>query len=115
MISEHLQNVITEAFACKGATISSTAKAITHSDFAWGANDSALAVRVFITARGAGVMCTWSGDAPTANLGHFIPENGTIEVLGNRNIQRLKFIREDATDAELTITMERWIKVSLDS
>ena len=88
------------------STVSNSAKAVTHGDFGFDAADLAAAQRAYVTARDAGVMVTWSGVTPTATLGHLIAQNGTIEVSGNTNINALSFIREDATDAEVSVTLE---------
>jgi len=39
-------------------------------------------------------------------VGHLIAANGSVTIVGNLNIQALRFIREAGTDATLTITIE---------
>ena len=64
------------------------------------------AVRCTITARVGGAMFTYDGTSPTTTKGHFLGADKNIQVAGSDNISRLKFIREAATSAELTITIE---------
>lgn len=96
----------TKAFRMKSATISNAAKAISHADFAWTAGDLVQADRAILTARTAGVMYTYDGTDPTTTLGHLLPRDGTVEILGTANVQALKFIREAGADATLTVTLE---------
>ncbi|MCC7423782.1 MAG: hypothetical protein IT428_26250 [Planctomycetaceae bacterium] len=94
-------------FQTKAATVSNAAKAVSHADFAFTADELAQAVSAVITSRTAGVMVTWSGVDPTASLGHLVATNGTLRVDGTLNIQALKFIREAAADATVTVTLEK--------
>lgn len=97
----------TRAFQTKTRTISSTAVLISDAGWGWGDSDLSLAQRAYVSARGAGVMILWSGVTPTANLGHPVLENATVEIVGNDNIQALQLIREATTDANVTITLEK--------
>ena len=97
----------TVGYATKSATISNTAKAISHADFAWAASDLAAADIAYITARTAGVMLLWTGVVPTATLGFMLAQNANIEVVGNANIQALQFIREAGSDATVIVSLEQ--------
>lgn len=94
-------------YQTKAATVGSTAKAISHADFAFSNDELAQAARAVITARTAGVMVTWSGITPSASLGHLIATNGTLTIEGNASIQALKLIREAGSDSTVTITLEK--------
>jgi hypothetical protein len=98
----------TVGYQTKSATISNTAKAITHADFSWGVNDVETADRAYITARTSGVMITWTGITPTASLGFYLGSNSNLVVEGNRNIRQLSFIREGGSDATIVISFEKY-------
>ncbi len=98
--------VSTVATATKGMTVSSSVIAIDNAGFSWGTNDLVNAQKAVITARTNGVMVTYSGEDPTATLGHFLAANDNMVVYGNDNINNLKFLREADADAELSITLE---------
>jgi hypothetical protein len=51
-------------------------------------------------------MYRYDGGTPTATVGHLLPADGTLEVIGRGNIGNLKFIREASTDSTLSITVE---------
>jgi hypothetical protein len=100
----------TSVYAMKGATVSNSAKAISHTDFAWAGTDLAEAglCKATITARTGGVMFTMDGTDPTTTLGHLIAAGATYVVEGTpNNITRLKFIREAGTDSSVTISLEK--------
>jgi len=90
----------------KSATISTTAKAISHADFSWTAGVLAAADKAVISARTGGVMYRYDNADPSVTVGHLIAANGSVTIVGNLNIQALRFIREAGTDATLTITIE---------
>lgn len=94
------------AFRCKGATISSTAVALSAAGWSWTAGDLAKARAAIITARTAGVMVRWDGGAPTASLGHFVPANGTLILEGTTNVNALQLIREASSDSTVSVTLE---------
>ena len=102
--SYHMQQLTHKALDMNGATVSNTALGI--SSWSFSAADLAAATRALITARTAGVMYSYDGTTPTATLGHHIAANATVEVIGNAAINALKMIRDDATDAAVTITLE---------
>jgi len=97
----------TKAYATKSATVSSTAKAISHADFSWGASDLADARRAYISPFSDAVVACWSGETPTATLGHKVDVGGTLVVNGNANINALQFIRAGSSDVTLSITLEK--------
>jgi hypothetical protein len=97
----------TVAYRARSATIGSSAIQISDVSFGWQAGELAAAEVAILTARGAGVMYLYDGTAPSATLGHLLAQNGTVEVVGNANIQALRFIREGASDATMTVTLKK--------
>ncbi len=97
-----------DGFNTAAITVSNAAKLITDAGFAWGVNDVTLAEEVYITPRNAGIMVTWSGVAPTANLGHYVGQNSTLIVKGFADIRALQFIREGAVDAVVSVTLSKF-------
>lgn len=90
----------------KSETVSSTVINITDSGWGWSANDLAQANRAVISSRSAGVMITWHGVDPTAELGHPVMANEWASVEHNANILLIRLLREAGDDAEVTITLE---------
>jgi hypothetical protein len=50
-------------------------------------------------------MYTLDGTDPTATVGHLLAQNERLTVDGTKNIMALKFLREAAADATLTVTL----------
>ena len=97
-----------ECFAMASATVSNTAKSITHADFGFTATQLAQADNAIICSRVAGIMYDWHPSiSPTANLGVFLAANGSVSFPGTVSIGRLQFIREGAADATVTVKLER--------
>lgn len=94
----------------KTATVSNTAKAITHGDFGFVAASLAQAERAVITTRSAGAMVLWDGSTPTATFGHLIDTtlSSPFILTGRVKINALLLIREAAVDSEVTITLEQF-------
>lgn len=103
-MSAVLDSLKTKGVSMKKAVVSAAAVGINSWGFS--AANLAAAVRAVISARTAGVMVSWDGTDPTSSLGHPVMQNLSISVFGNENIQALKFIREAAADADVTITLE---------
>jgi len=89
---------------CSG-TVAGTAVAITALT-GYVAATVADSVRATITAREGGVMFTYDGTTPTADIGHYVGPNQSAVVVGTDNINALKLIREASTSAKVTITVE---------
>ncbi len=100
-----LREYAVKGLEMKGATVSTTV--VPFSAFGFSSANVSVADQAVITARTAGVMVSWDGTDPTATLGHLIAQNETMIVTGNQKIQALKFIREAAADASVTITLEQ--------
>lgn len=98
---------VTNAFEIKGNTISSTALAISHASWAWGATDLSTAVKAYVSCNTNGVVISWDGTNPTATLGLPLAAGASIEIYGNANIQNLKFIRSGGSDAVVTVQLEK--------
>ena len=98
---------VTNAFEMKGNTISNTALAISHASWGWGSTDLSSAAKAIIVANAEGIVISWEGTDPTTTLGLPIPEGSSIEISGNTNIQNLKFIRGGASDATVTVILEK--------
>jgi hypothetical protein len=97
-----------QAFKTGSATVSSTAKAITHTDFAFSTAELSQAASAIIGTRTGGVMMMPAGLAtPTATVGYLIPAGGYVTVEGSLNISGISLIREGSTDATVTITLEK--------
>lgn len=103
-MSAMLDSLKTKATSMKKTVVSTAVLGI--SSWGFSAANLASAVRAIISARTAGVMVSWDGTNPTAVIGHPVMQDLSISVLGNENIQALKFIREAAADADVTITLE---------
>lgn len=97
----------TDAYRTKTATISSTAKPITHADFGWETGDIETAQIAYITVTLAEINFTWDGTTPTSTVGMLAPANVSYAVIGNVNIRSLQFIRATNVDALLSITLEK--------
>lgn len=96
------------AYALKGNTISSSALAISHASWSWGANDLAQADKATIACNTNGVVVSWNGTDPTATLGVPVAAGAKIEVLGNKNVQALKLIRSGGSDAAVSVQLEKY-------
>lgn len=102
---------VTYAYSTKSATVSNTVKAISHASFSWGTTDLAQAQRAFITATAQDIRYRWDDTDPSAANSHVIVKDALrIEIVGNKNIQSLKFIRDTgaAGDATIEITLEKF-------
>jgi hypothetical protein len=97
----------TSASAFGSMTISTTVIPISHATLDFSAAELAAAERATLTVRTAGVMYRYDGGDPTATVGHLLAQNGTATIEGNANVQALRFIREAAADAALSVTLEK--------
>lgn len=97
----------TIAYEMKGKTISTAAVAISHASWSWGAADLSTAERAIIAANAEGVILSWDGTDPTATLGLPLAAGESVAIVGNVNIQNLKFIRSGGSDATITVILER--------
>lgn len=92
------------------ATVSSSAKAITHDDFGFTAAQLAESKRAVISCHGDAMHYRYDGGNPTATVGHMSDDatmNAPQVIVGNTNINNLIFIREDTTDVVVSITLEK--------
>lgn len=96
------------AYAIGSATISNSAKAISHADFGFTADQLAAADRAVVTAHTQPVVATWEGTDPTNTLGHVLGTTHPPLVIKGRNIAKLKFIRQGGSDGAVTITLEKF-------
>ena len=69
--------------------------------------DTETVTNAWIGARTAGIMVTWTNEDPTATSGILIPANKFIQLAGWSAITKLRFLREAAADANVTIVLER--------
>lgn len=104
--SARLQSLATTGRETKSATISTAAKAITHGDFGFTQANLDNAHRARISCDAEQIRYTYDGTTPTATLGHPVKAEETVVVEGNDNINNLQFIRSEAADAEVTVTLE---------
>lgn len=95
------------AYRLKGNTISNSALAISHASWSWEENDLADAARATVACNSNGVVVSWGGTDPTTTLGIPLAAGAHIEVVGNRNVQNLKFIRSGGSDAAVSIQLEK--------
>ena len=98
---------VTNAFEMKGNTISDSVLAISNASWSWGSTDLSSAEKAIIVSNAEGVVISWDGTDPTTTLGLPIPEGSSVEISGNPNIQNLKFIRSGASDATVTVILEK--------
>lgn len=88
------------------ATISDTA--LTISTFGFTAANLVACDVAVVSCFSATVVFSDDGTNPTATDGHAIPPLAAIlNVIGNDNINALRFIRQASTDVEVTITLKR--------
>lgn len=97
-----------KAYSLKGNTISSTALAISHASWNWGASDLAEADKAIIACNTNGVVVTWNGTDPTASLGIPLAAGANLVITGNANIQALKLIRSGGSDAAVSVQLEKY-------
>lgn len=64
------------------------------------------AARAVITVRTSQINIRYDGTSPTVAIGHLFLVGDVFEILGNNNIERLEIIRNGATDADITVTLE---------
>ncbi len=65
------------------------------------------AQRIRLTVNSNALRYFYDGATPTTTSGHLIPTNGTIEIIGNQNIQQLLVIRDGGSSAAVVVTLER--------
>lgn len=95
------------AIATKQTTISSTAVLLTALPVTpFTAAQVLDAARAVITVRTNQINIRYDGTAPTVAIGHLYIAGDVFEIVGNENIQLLQLIRNGATDADVTITLE---------
>lgn len=100
-----MSNKLTEKHLEMGtATVSSTAKAISHADFGFNADNLAAADTAYIFAATNPLRMMTTGDDPTATVGIPVTTSGAVVVSGNANINNIKLIRESA-DGVATIIL----------
>ena len=95
------------AYRTKAATISNSVVAISAAGCNWSADDLANADQAFLTAHSHPVVVTWDGTTPTATLGLYLGAGSTVSVIGNRNVQAIKLIRQGESDAIVSATLEK--------
>ena len=73
--------------------------------FAFNSENVVNVKRLVITAGANAIRISWSGDDPSATVGHYIAANGNYTLDGSANCQRLKLV--NVTGGSLTtITLE---------
>ena len=94
----------TDAFAFGSGTVSTTA--LTLADLSGITIENVEAAgRARITVSTDAIRYRYDGQDPTAAVGHYLPVNGQIELVGGVNINNFKAIRV-TLDAELSVTLE---------
>ena len=96
------------AFRTKVLTVSSSVVAITDAGWSWTAGDVDAADSAVIGVHGAGVTMTWDGTTPTATTGVPLAAGATCVMSGNGNVRNVKLIRSGASDATVSITLEKY-------
>lgn len=98
-----VQNVYT-AKETKNVTVTTAAvKAL--ADWAFGAQNVINVKRLVITAGANPIRITWSGEDPTAAVGHYIAANGNYTLDGSINCAALKAISIGG-DSATCVTLE---------
>ena len=95
------------AYRTKAATISNIVVTISAAGWDWSDGDLANADQAFLTAHSHPVVITWDGTTPTATLGVYLGAGSTANVIGNRNVQAIKLIRQGESDAIVSVTLEK--------
>lgn len=88
------------AFATEELTVSTTAIGLTAATYARAAS-------CFFSSNGAAVRFLYDGTTPTSDIGHVLADGGSFSLEGVGNNSQIEFIRDDATDSEVTITCAR--------
>lgn len=88
------------AFETEALTVSTTAVGLTAATYARAAS-------CFFTNTGAAVRFLYDGTTPTTSLGHVLADGGSFSLDGVGNNSQIEFIRDDATDSEVTVTCAR--------
>lgn len=106
----------TGPFACNGYAFGSylvtNAVATIGDDFGFTADQLAQAKRAVLSAHGGNAHYRYDSAAgdPSGTDGHML-DQGTANtpqvIVGNANIQNLRFFRDDTTDAKVSITLEK--------
>lgn len=94
------------AYRLKGNTIGTSALAVSDATWGWGENDLADAAKATVACNSNGVVVSWNGTDPTTTLGVPLAAGASIEVIGNRNVQNLKFIRSGGSNAAVSVQLE---------
>lgn len=95
------------AIATNQVTISSAAVLLTALPVSpFTAAQVARAARAVITVRTAAINVRWDGTSPTTSVGHKFAVGDVFALVGNENITLLQIIRDGASDAVITITLE---------
>lgn len=95
----------TTASAFKQATVSNSAVVLV-AGFSFTQAQVDAASRARISCDTQPVRYRYDGTAPTDAVGHILPVNTTIEILGPDNIKNLQFIRQGGSDGIVSITLE---------
>ena len=96
----------TSGYASKTITISSVALSISDVLWGWDVADLDEAEKALVSvATGSIRISVVSGVDPTITNGTSIPVNGSLEVVGNRDVKNLSLIRTTATDSDVTIQL----------
>lgn len=92
------------AFVRANGTVSSTALALTDAPFSFTAAQLGNANRAVVTANSNPVVIMYTGDAPTATSGIYVPANMSYPVDGQHNVGKIKIIRA-GSDSTVTVTL----------
>lgn len=96
----------TSGYASNTNTISNVALSISDGSWGWGATDLAEAEKALVSTATAAIRISVTKSInPTTINGTFIPKDGSLEVVGNRDILNLSLIRTSVTDSDVTIQL----------
>jgi len=94
----------TVGFNFSALTISNSAVGIASSLFLSPDGNATVA---YLTLEGGQVRYKYSGEDPTASVGHILDPGGFLVITGQNQLSSIKFIRTGGVDGTASITMER--------
>lgn len=64
--------------------------------------------RLRLTVNANAIRYRYDGGDPAVDEGHYVPTNGELRLDHNTNIRNLRFIRDGGSDADVSVTLEKF-------
>ena len=94
-----------EAFNYEQISVTNSVKTLTDTKYL--GSDGEYAKRVIITVEDAPVRYNYDGSTPTSDLGHRLNPTDVLVIIGTRNIQNFKCIRQGSSNGEINASYEK--------